>query len=394
MPEPASSQSQKSPRAHPPAIGKLYDLVTGDEDARVCKDIPDAACRHQPRNFLAYIRRLPRRKGVWLLGALLSAVALVCMALATTILDGIAAGWTVLAMLALFSLARGLCSVSAKDVLGKTVSKTRRGALMGYSAAAAGIVTLLVGGYIELYGGRTSSAGLFMPMLLTAAGLWLVAIAVFALIREEPGATEGGANALTAALHSLALLKTDSALRRYVIARALLLSAALAPPFYVLLAQQNSGGVTGLGLLIIASGLAASLSAPVWGRMGDRSSRRVMVVASAAAGVTGLLTWLLDSTGAQVMSSPWTYAFLFLLIAVFHSGVRSGRKIYLVDMATADTRSDYVAVSNTVIGVAMLAGGTVGVLADLFNAGAVLALPGIVSLLAAAFIARLPDVSG
>jgi hypothetical protein len=184
MPEPASSQSQKSPRAHPPAIGKLCDLVTGDEDARVCKDIPDAACRHQPRNFLAYIRRLPRRKGVWLLGALLSAVALVCMALATTILDGIAAGWTVLAMLALFSLARGLCSVSAKDVLGKTVSKTRRGALMGYSAAAAGIVTLLVGGYIELYGGRTSSAGLFMPMLLTAAGLWLVAIAVFALIRE------------------------------------------------------------------------------------------------------------------------------------------------------------------------------------------------------------------
>jgi len=23
--------------------GTLYDLVTGDEDARVCKDIPDAA---------------------------------------------------------------------------------------------------------------------------------------------------------------------------------------------------------------------------------------------------------------------------------------------------------------------------------------------------------------
>ena len=71
-----------------------------------------------------------------MLGALLSALALVCMAMTTATLDGVAAGWAVLALVTLFSLARGICSVSAKDVLGKTVSKTRRGALMAYSAAA------------------------------------------------------------------------------------------------------------------------------------------------------------------------------------------------------------------------------------------------------------------
>ena len=128
--------------------------------------------------------------------------------------------------------------------------------------------------------------------------------------------------------------------------------------------------------------------------MGDRSSRRVIVIASLAAGVTGLLTWLLDRAGGQIMDSPWIYALLFLLIAVFHSGVRLGRKIYLVDMATQDTRSTYVAVSNTVIGVAMLGGGAVGVLADLFRTSAVIALLGGVSLLAAIYIARMPDVSG
>lgn len=442
--EPAGRSQEPYPR-----LGVLYDQITGDEDARVCKDIPDAACRHLPRNFFAYlvanflskvadelssarlvlpwllgavaapaafvgflvpireagvllpqlavaayIRRLPRRKGVWLLGALLSAVALVCMAVSTAALEGAAAGWAVLAMVSLFSLARGLCSVSAKDVLGKTVSKTRRGALMGYSAAAAGVVTLLIGGYVELFGGRKLGADFFMTMLLAAAAIWLVAIMVFAAIREEPGATEGGGNAVVTALRSLALLRTDRALRRYVIARALLLSAALAPPFYVLLAQQRSTGVTGLGLLIIASGLAASLSAPIWGRMGDRSSKRVMVIAAAAAGMTGLVTWLLDRSGVQIMDSPWTYAVLFLLIAVFHSGVRLGRKIYLVDMASQDTRSAYVAVSNTVIGAAMLAGGAVGVLADLFRTSAVIALLGAVSLLAAIYIARMPDVSG
>ena len=83
----------------------------------------------------AYIRRLPKRKGVWLLGALLSAVVLVCMAPGMATLHGVAAGWAVIAMLTLFSLTRGLCSISAKDVLGKTVSEARRGALMGYSAA-------------------------------------------------------------------------------------------------------------------------------------------------------------------------------------------------------------------------------------------------------------------
>ncbi len=444
-----SESTSKATPAHYPKLGFFYDLITGDEDARVCKDIPDAACQHLPRNFFAYfvanfltkiadelasarlvlpwllgalsapaafvgflvpireagvllpqlavaayIRHLPKRKGVWMLGALLSALALACMALATPQLDGVAAGWMVLGLVTLFSLARGLCSVAAKDVLGKTVSKTRRGALMGYSAAAGGVVTLLIGIAVESFGGRAMGAEFFMVFLLAATGIWLLSIAGFAYIREEPGATEGGGNAIIAALRSLSLLKTDHAFRQYVIARAMLLSVALAPPFYVLLAQQRSAGVTGIGMLIIASGLAGSLSAPVWGRMGDRSSRHVMVIAAAAAGLTGLVTWLLDSAGAQLMSGAWIYALLFMLITVFHSGVRLGRKVYLVDMASQNTRSAYVAVSNTVIGATMLIGGAVGVLADLFSTSAVIALLGLISLLAAIYIIRMPDVSG
>src|SRR5210317_2573423 len=33
----------------------LYNRITGDEDARVCKDIPKAACNDQPRNFFSYL---------------------------------------------------------------------------------------------------------------------------------------------------------------------------------------------------------------------------------------------------------------------------------------------------------------------------------------------------
>jgi hypothetical protein len=424
-------------------------LITGEEDSRVCKDIPDSACHYQPRNFFAYlssnvltkvadelasarlilpwllgvlgapaaftgflvplreagvllpqlvvaayIRRLAVRRGVWFLGTALCAAAMLVMAFTAPRLSGVAAGWTVIGLMAVFSLAKGICSVSAKDVLGKTISKTRRGTLMGYSAGVAGAATLAIGVYVEFYAASGRSADLFFQFLLGAGVLYLGAIALFSFIVEEPGATEGGGNALHVALHSLSVLRTDPGFRRFVVARSLLLSVALVPPFYVLLAQRHSGDAAGLGLMIIAGGLAVSLSSPVWGRIGDRSSRLVMLLAAAAAGLVDLFTWLLERAGAACLDSIWTWAGLFFLIATFHNGVRLGRKVYLVDMSSGETRATYVAVSNTLIGTAMILGGGFGVLADMLGSASVIGLLGLLSLLSAAYIRGLPEVSG
>jgi hypothetical protein len=429
-------------------IDSLYNLITGEEDARVCRDIPEAACHDQPRNFFAYlganflnkvadelssaklvlpwmlsalgapaafagflvpiresgvllpqmavaayIRHMPRRKGVWLLGAALTAVALLGLAMTALGLTGSAAGWAVVGALVVFSLARGLCSVSAKDVLGKTVSKSRRGALMGYSAAAAGIAVLAIGIVLSSVGLGQASSGLFAGLMGAGALLWLAAIASFALIREQPGATEGGGNALSVALHSLGLLRRDRDFRRFVITRILLLSIALAPPFYVLLAAEAlGGGLEGLGLLIVASGLASTISSPLWGRMGDRSSRQVMVLAASGAGVLGIGLWAAVQLDAALLDHALTHAAIYLLLIIMHSGVRLGRKVYLVDLATAENRAAYVAVSNTVIGVAMLAGGLIGILGDLLGPAAVVLLLAIGALGAAAYAWRLPEV--
>ena len=431
------------------AIDNFYELVTGEEDARVCKDIPEEACKDQPTNFFAYllanfltkigdelssaklilpwllsalgapatltgflvpiresgallpqllvaayIRQLPKRKGVWIAGSVLQAVAMFAMALVALTLTGAPAGWAVLGLLALFSLARGMCSVSAKDVLGKTVSKTRRGTLMGYSAAAAGLATLGIGFYIQLSAERFQTTGLFFALLAGAAGLWLLAAGVFVLVREQPGATEGGGNALTAAIASLGVLRTDSDFRRFVAARSMLLGIALAPPFYVMLAQQQTeGALSGLGLLIIANGLAGSISAPVWGRLGDRSSRLVMTFAAALAGLTGIVLWALLSLDVPLMHNAYTYAGFILVLTVAHGGVRLGRKVYLVDMATAATRATYIAVSNTVIGAAMLAGGVIGAIGDLFDVRSIILALALVTLVAAGYCARLREVS-
>ena len=173
-----------------------------------------------------------------------------------------------------------------------------------------------------------------------------------------------------------------------------MLSIALMMPFYVLFAQQQTGGdIAGLGIMVIASGLAAALSSPFWGVLGDRSSRRVMALAAAGAGLTGLCVVAAGTSGQAWLAHGWVHALVFMLLTVMHSGVRLGRKVYLVDMATQEKRAAYVALSNSVIGVAMLIGGLIGVLGDWLGLLVVIGLMSLGSIGAAFAAMRLPEVS-
>ena len=438
-----------SPNSLGARVDRLYNLITGDEDARVCKDIPPDSCDDQPRNFFAYlgantlnkvadelssarlvlpwmlgalgapaaftgflvpiresgvllpqmavaayVRGMPLRQPVWMVGGVLSALALFGLAATAMTQDGATAGWLVIAMLVLFSLARGLCSVSAKDVLGKTVSKSRRGRLMGWSAAAGGVLTLVLGAWLTGVSFETAGGEVFALMFAGAGLLWLVALVLFGGIREQPGATEGGGNALQVALDNLRLLRDDRPFRQFVMGRISLLAIALAPPFFVLLAQQQAGDdAAGLGLMVIASGLAAAFSSPLWGILGDRSSRTVMALGAGGAGVLGIFVSWAAYSGQVWLAHGWVHAVIFMLLTIMHSGVRLGRKVYLVDMATERTRAAYVAVSNSVIGLMMLLGGLIGLLGDWLGVVAVIGLLGVASLLAAVESLRLPEVS-
>lgn len=429
------------------ALGKLFEMIAGDEDARACRDIPDEACRVMPGNLLlhwlaqtatkigdelasarlvlawlltglgapaflsgllvpiresgallpqllvaGYMRTMAVRKWLWVAGSAVQGVCVLAMAGVAATMEGARAGWWIVALLVVFSLARGVCSVAAKDVLGKTVAKARRGTVMGYAAAAAGIVTVVLGAYIRLAQEQESGDSFFVAMLVLAGVLWLLAAVVFGLLREFPGATEGGANAATQAIRSLGLLR-DGQFRHFVVTRSLLLSTALSLPFYAVLArEQTDGGIATLALMIIASGLAGSLSAPLWGRLADRSSRRVLALAGAFAGALGILLFGLHAAQVTLLDSDYFYAALFFAIGASHAGVRLGRKTYLVDMASAENRASYVALSNTLIGVLLLLGAVFGLLAEVIGVAAVVLVLGLIALLGAASALRLPEV--
>ncbi len=407
-------------------LDRAYRFLVEEEEVRVCKDIPDEACQEVPGNFFklgashtltkladelgnaktvlpwlltslgapAYfvgflvpiresgsllpqlliasvVRRMPRRKSVWVAGAFLQALALLGMAGAGLTLRGWEAGAAVLGLLALFSLARGLCSVSSKDVTGKTIPKTRRGRLTGFTTSLAGVLTLIVGGLLAGLTPTDPSPELLAAILASGAALWLLASGVFGSIQEEAGATEGGKNAIREAIRRMSLLKTDPAFRRFVLTRALFVSTGLSAPYYVTLAREQNHSGNLLGFFILASGLASALSSAVWGRYSDRSSRRVLVAAALGASLLGLVMFLLDRFGV-VQAWNWIPPLAFFLLSIAHSGVRIGRKTYILDLASGQRRTDYVAVSNTIIGVVLLLGGVVGTLASLFGPGGML----------------------
>lgn len=424
----------------------IYEALTDDQDGRLCDEISEAACRETPRSFvlilLSYfltklgdaiaspkttlawlttavgapafvlgflvpiresgsmipqlfigsvVRRLPVRKWIWVLGSVGQCLSIAGIGLTALFLSGTRAGWAMLILIAIFSLARGLSSVAAKDVLGKTVAKKKRGQLNGWSASAAGLLTVGIGIVLML----PSAAGLdasALGMLLVAAGLlWLVAALIYAQVPEFAGETSGGRNALES-IKRLNLLLTDKPFRRFVITRALLMCSALSAPFYIALAQQNYGSPAYLlGGFVAAAGLASLVSAPIWGRYADVSSKRVMIVAALITSSAGIAVFLVNRLIPDLSATVWFLPLAYFVLSVAHSGVRVGRKTYVVNLATGNQRTDYVAISNTTIGVLLLLVGSVGALSPVLGTAGVIGLLALMGLAGAILGSSLPD---
>ncbi|MEJ2297998.1 MAG: MFS transporter, partial [Woeseiaceae bacterium] len=128
--------------------------------------------------------------------------------------------------------------MSSKDVLGKTIPKKIRGQLTGWSAGAAGLLTIGVGIVLMSPVARLDDTYLIGALLVGAGLLWLAAAAIYSFVGEYAGET-GGGRSIADAMAQLKLLVADQPFRRFVITRALLMCSALSAPFYVALAQGN-----------------------------------------------------------------------------------------------------------------------------------------------------------
>ncbi|MCW4386475.1 MFS transporter [Salinibacterium sp. SYSU T00001] len=354
-----------------------------------------------PQAFLTpLVLRIRRRKWVFVAGALVQASAVAAMALTAALGEGLAAGIVIVAALAVFSLGRCLCSISSKDVQGRTVPKGERGQINGIATATAGLVAITLGVAIRVLGGGDLSAAQLAWLLAGGAALWVCVALVYTSIREpadDPAQADETPRETAWLRQMVQLFRDDRAFRWFVTVRSLLLVSALSPPFIVTLSiQSGSDSLAGLGGFIIASGLAALLGGRLFGRLADRSSRRLMSVGAGVASGVIVLTVVIAAVPGFT-GEGWPGALLFIgsyfLLTLMHTGVRVARKTYIVDMAEGDLRTQYTAVSNTAMGVILLvAGGITSLLAlaHVFWALLFLAALGVVGVFAGV---RLPEVS-
>ncbi|SPJ25320.1 MFS transporter [Palleronia abyssalis] len=317
-----------------------------------------------PQLFTApRLQAMARRKWAWAIGSAVQGGACAGIVAVALTLQGNAAGVAICALLAVLALARSICSVTYKDVLGKTVGAARRGSATGFAASFASFGVIVFAAILVLW--NETRLGLVLGALAVAAGLWLGAALVFAGLREapEPGRNEG------TPWGQLRLLRQDRGLARFIVVRGLLTSTALAPPYLILLGPED-GAFSRLGALLLASAAASFLSSYVWGRFADRSSRRVLAASGGIGAVA--LAGAPILVGAGFAGTWWGLpSVLFLLMIAYH-GVRQGRSTYLVDMAPEDRRSAYTAVSNTVIGVVLMGSGVFGAVASMAGASVTL----------------------
>lgn len=305
-----------------------------------------------PQFILAgYIRSLAHRKPAWIGGAMIQTWAIMAMGLSAWFLEGATSGWIILIALALFSLGRALCSITGKDILGKTVSKSQRGQVNGWATSGSGVVTIILALCgIGLLTQEEGKGWLMLPFAL-AILLWGGAILSYQGIRERAGKTEKVKGTLAQTAHTWELLRSDVPFRHFLIARCLMTGSALSAPYLVLMSQQSTGFLMSqLGGFVMAGAVGAAISGWIWGRMADRSSRSVLCCASGLAAF--VCTCALATRGIPQGSYVirFVYPVLFMVLHVAHAGVRVGRKTYLLNLAEGNQRTDYVAISNTLVG--------------------------------------------
>lgn len=425
------------------ADGALIKFFT-DDDGRACSDIPESACREQPRNFNTHvgalalsksadglidpklvlswlvitlggtsamagllvpireagallpqlftagvIRRLPIRKYAWSIGSVLQGLAAIGIGITAMLAPEQSSGWIILGLLGMLALARSICSVSYKDVLGKTIMKSRRGTATGLAGSLSSFFVIVFA--LLLVFDIFARFSVIIAAIFIAGGLWLIAGLVFLRLEEEAGAVEGGQSSMKLAMKNIGLLKTNVQLNSFILVRALLTATALAPPFLVSsIGSQDINTFGGLGMLVIASAMSALASSFIWGRIADKSSRKVLIT-SALIAASSLATsaWALH-LGA--LNGGILLPILLFTLMIAHQGVRLGRSTHLVDMANEDTRAAYTALSNTIIGIVLLFGGLFSLVSATYGDVVVISIMSFMCALAASFGLFLKEV--
>ena len=318
-------------------------------------------------------------------GALLKwyvALSFITIALALSIL-GLSAntlGSAGLAALFLFvaavvGVSRGISSLAYQDLMGRLLPGQRRNALLFTQAGLAAAFTAVIA--FVSHRDLASATPLYrhLELLWVGIGLAVLAAVLALLFREERRDLQAGGPHLVRsapsrwAVGSMAA-QLKSALRqqwyrRFLMARALLLSVLYGMPFYALHgAAMHPGDHRGLSVFLIASSVGYVTGGILWRQISGASVSTVLIWAPFIAGAGGMLALVIDMVPEA--QNLWLHGGVFVLVSIASQGIVNAQSLYLVGITTDEERPYLIAMTNVVIAaIAALVSFGFGVLAHI-----------------------------
>lgn len=288
------------------------------------------------------LRHYPARHHIWRLGLVVQVLSVIMIILSAWWFKGITAGWFVLGGLCLLSLGRSACSLTMKDIQADIAKKGERGKLLGIASTTSGVLTLVIAVPLFFFADKLGETLIF-GLILTAVSAMLLGLFILLPVHtcvetsQHPKGDKQG------------WLNFDAVVYKFIVVRGLFVHSALVAPYFMLETEQDATRL--LPFYVGAQAAATMLSSFIWGSVADRSARLTLQLA----GVLALLACggLLLFPGHSI----WMSGGLFFVLAVAHTGVRTGRKTYSLDVKSGQARTELVAFSNTAIGVILLAFG-------------------------------------
>lgn len=272
--------------------------------------------------------------------------------------------WALIAFFAAFSvftLSGGSSSLAFQEIIAKVIPPRRRGAFFSYRLLFGGLLGFFVAAPTVRWL-LAADGPLPFPLnygVLCALSWVFVTLAMwsFALIDEPPlPGVATGASPLATLRRLPALLRHDLDFRRFVGNRLLSRFAAIAEPFYVVYALDSLRiSPRFVGIYLAARILSAALSNLWWGRVGDVSGNRRLLILTNALGA--LVPWAvlgmpLLARGASADVLGYAFGVVFVLMGFSMDGSATASMNYLMEIAPADQRPLYLGLANTLLGLA------------------------------------------
>jgi len=279
---------------------------------------------------------------VGLVSGVIMRIGVLGVALTAFWLDGAVALLMVLACLTLYGLFAGYQMVIFNVLLSKAIPVHARGRLVGIRNSLGGLITAVLAWYGgSIFLGDTPTAAGYGAIFLTAFVLTCAGLAALLLVREPEPPTVVVRVPLRTRLRQLpALLRSDTAFSRYVLARAVATLGRMGLPFYVLYVGQTTV-LTGqnLGLLTIAFTAAATVANLVWGAIADRHGFRAVFIC-----VLGL--WAVASCALLLSHAWWVVIAVFVAVGSAQEGFRLSAINLSLEFGHRDEVPMRLAVSN------------------------------------------------